>query len=463
MGHPAEIFSPTPPDGCRCAVCMDVLESARMFPCGHTFCGGCCSGVTAASGAVCPTCRAGAGGSAPNYSVRDVVDGLTVRCPESEGHGEGRKRKRDTEAEGVAAAGGGCAWTGPLRDLDEHRKTCGYVIVPCMVPGCGHRCRRKDMEAHLSGGASLLRHMQLMHASHDARQGEAIQALTTKYESRIKSLVKSNAKYDSRIKASEEANKKYDSMMKSLEEASTIKAIHEKCLKECRRWIDYRPDALHGVKIYPIRAKIADKLRSKLCGHEHMMSGFECHIPGPSNTPWEGATLRARISYNDGAGPPRCQFEPPLFHMNVYPSGTICISTIHQDWDPNMTLHEILFTIQQNLAHPIIDDPCQSETYNVYMRGKDEYEARIKKDVAEKWSNVRPPGDNTLDVIEKADALSRAHLMEQPKVPGFARDADGKPSKENYHTSYRDCECSCCAWGQKFYDDKGKMRFLFGR
>ena len=449
MGHPTEIFSPPPPDGCKCAVCMDVLESAKSFSCGHSFCGGCCSGVTAAPEAVCPTCRAKAGEAKPNYSVRDIVDGLTARCPEAEGGGDGRKRKRGDDEEEVSTAAGGCAWTGPLRDLDEHRKSCEHAIVACAIEGCNHECKRKDMEAHLSGGASLLSHIQLMQASHDARHEEAIQALKTKYESRIKSLEKTNTQYDSRIK--------------SLEEAVTIRAIHDKCAKECRRWIDYRPDALHGFKVYPLYVTNA------INGHlnRHMMEGFECHIPGPANTPWEGATLRAKVVYKyDWESPPHCQFVPPLFHMNVYPSGTICVSTIHQEegWDPNTTLHEILFTIQQLLAHPRVFSPCQSEAYNVFMNeGKDEYEARIKKEVAEKWSDAGSPDDGRLDIIERADALSKkAYLPEQPEVPAFDRDADGKPRKENYHANYPDCECSCCAWGQKFCDDRGKMRFLFG-
>ena len=444
MGHPTEIFIPPPPDGFICAVCMDVLESAKSFSCGHSFCGGCCSSVTAAPDAVCPTCRAKADDAKPNYAMRDVVDGLTVRCPEYGGRGDGRKRKRDEADEegGEATAGGGCEWTGPLRDLDEHRKTCGHAMVSCALEGCNHRCRRKDMEAHLSGGASLLRHMQLMKASQNARHEVAIQTLKYKYESRIKALVK---------------------VQKASAEAAAIKAIHDKCAKECRRWIDYRPDAMYGFKVYPIRSESAGRL--KLQGHKYMMSGFECHIPGPSNTPWEGATLRARVLYNDGASPPWCSFVPPLFHVNVYPSGRICVSTLNEDegWDSNMTLHEILFTIQQHLAHPRIHSPYQAEAYNVYMKGDGGYEARIKKEVAENLSDVRPPDDGRRDVIEQADALSmRPYLVGPPKVPDFARNAEGEPIKENYHVNYQNCECSCCAWGQKFYDEKGRMRFLFG-
>ena len=29
--------------------------------------------------------------------------------------------------------------------------------------------------------------------------------------------------------------------------------------------------------------------------------------------------------------PPKCKFVPPLFHPNVYPSGTICLSILNEE------------------------------------------------------------------------------------------------------------------------------------
>jgi ubiquitin-protein ligase len=38
--------------------------------------------------------------------------------------------------------------------------------------------------------------------------------------------------------------------------------------------------------------------------------------------------------------PPKCKFVPPLFHPNVYPSGTICLSILNEDegWKPAITI-----------------------------------------------------------------------------------------------------------------------------
>ena len=42
--------------------------------------------------------------------------------------------------------------------------------------------------------------------------------------------------------------------------------------------------------------------------------------------------------------PPKCKFVPPLYHPNVYPSGTICLSILDEDdgWRPAITIKQLL-------------------------------------------------------------------------------------------------------------------------
>lgn len=44
-------------------------------------------------------------------------------------------------------------------------------------------------------------------------------------------------------------------------------------------------------------------------------------------TPWEGGSYKLRMIFKDDypATPPKCKFEPPLFHPNVYPSGRFTV------------------------------------------------------------------------------------------------------------------------------------------
>lgn len=47
--------------------------------------------------------------------------------------------------------------------------------------------------------------------------------------------------------------------------------------------------------------------------------------------------------------PPKCKFVPPLYHPNVYPSGTICLSILNEDdgWRPAITIKQLLLGAEQ--------------------------------------------------------------------------------------------------------------------
>lgn len=74
------------------------------------------------------------------------------------------------------------------------------------------------------------------------------------------------------------------------------------------------------------------------------------------------------------------KFDPPLFHPNVYPSGTICLSILNEEegWRPAISIKQILIGIQDLLDEPNPDSPAQSEAYSMFMRSKEEYSKRVK-------------------------------------------------------------------------------------
>ena len=86
--------------------------------------------------------------------------------------------------------------------------------------------------------------------------------------------------------------------------------------------------------------------------------------------------------------PPKVQFDPPLFHPNVYPSGTgkhpisiwllliisfqVCLSILDEkkDWRPAITVKQILLGIQDLLNDPNVSDPAQAEAYTSFCQNK---------------------------------------------------------------------------------------------
>jgi ubiquitin-conjugating enzyme E2 I len=81
------------------------------------------------------------------------------------------------------------------------------------------------------------------------------------------------------------------------------------------------------------------------------------------------------------SSPPKCKFDPPLFHPNVYPSGTVCLSILDEekDWRPSITIKQILLGIQHLLAEPNAADPAQAEAYSIYSNNSAEYERRVRQ------------------------------------------------------------------------------------
>ncbi|CAC9893340.1 unnamed protein product [Aureobasidium pullulans] len=97
---------------------------------------------------------------------------------------------------------------------------------------------------------------------------------------------------------------------------------------------------------------------------------WECSIPGKEKTLWA-----------DGLFKLEAKFVPPLFHPNVYPSGTVCLSILNEEegWKPAITIKEILLGIQSLLNEPNPESPAQAEAYNLFRKDRAAYDKKIKQ------------------------------------------------------------------------------------
>ena len=76
---------------------------------------------------------------------------------------------------------------------------------------------------------------------------------------------------------------------------------------------------------------------------------WEAKIPGKKESLWEGGVYKMTLEFTEDYPnkPPKCKFVPVLFHPNVYPSGTVCLSILNEDedWRPSLTIPQILLGI----------------------------------------------------------------------------------------------------------------------
>ncbi|RXW19636.1 hypothetical protein EST38_g6233 [Candolleomyces aberdarensis] len=97
---------------------------------------------------------------------------------------------------------------------------------------------------------------------------------------------------------------------------------------------------------------------------------WEVGIPGKTGTPWDGGLYKLSMTFPEDypSKPPKCKFTPPLFHPNVYPSGTVCLSILDEEksWKPAITIKQIVLGIQDLLDDPNVNDPAQSDAYTMF-------------------------------------------------------------------------------------------------
>ncbi|KAJ7755199.1 ubiquitin-conjugating enzyme/RWD-like protein [Mycena metata] len=122
------------------------------------------------------------------------------------------------------------------------------------------------------------------------------------------------------------------------------------------------------------------------------------------NTPWEGGVYVLNIEFQSGFPErlPKMRFRPPLFHPNVYPSGTWgyphrdLIMPVAARQDPHVWKHtkeqeperfaKLLRSVKAMLHEPDITNPQQSDAYVLAKNDpKDTSAAKIRSQAAD-WT-----------------------------------------------------------------------------
>jgi ubiquitin-conjugating enzyme E2 G1 len=99
-------------------------------------------------------------------------------------------------------------------------------------------------------------------------------------------------------------------------------------------------------------------------------------IIGPPDTIYEGGFFKAKMTFpNDyPIMPPKLRFIDEIWHPNVYPDGTVCISILHEPgedkfgyedagerWLPVHTIETILLSVISMLSSPNDESPANIE------------------------------------------------------------------------------------------------------
>uniref|UniRef100_A0A914YZ65 UBC core domain-containing protein n=1 Tax=Panagrolaimus superbus TaxID=310955 RepID=A0A914YZ65_9BILA len=110
------------------------------------------------------------------------------------------------------------------------------------------------------------------------------------------------------------------------------------------------------------------------------------------DTPWEAGLYRLKLHFKDDfpSTPPKCQFDPPIFHLNVYPSGIISSPILNDinKWNPLITIKHLLIGIQEFLNKPNPGKPVSAEAHRIYVKNEEIYKKRIRNEALKFHADV---------------------------------------------------------------------------
>ncbi|KAK4047201.1 Ubiquitin-conjugating enzyme E2 15 [Microbotryomycetes sp. JL221] len=123
---------------------------------------------------------------------------------------------------------------------------------------------------------------------------------------------------------------------------------------------------------------------------------WEITIFGPPDTLYEGAFLRARLSFPQDfpLNPPKMKFVSEMWHPNVYPDGEVCISILHppgadqygyedagERWLPVHGVESILISVISLLSAdtPNTDSPANIDAAKQVREDIQGYRKRVRR------------------------------------------------------------------------------------
>ncbi|TVT99686.1 hypothetical protein EJB05_54883 [Eragrostis curvula] len=108
---------------------------------------------------------------------------------------------------------------------------------------------------------------------------------------------------------------------------------------------------------------------------------WNCVVPGKEGTDWEGGYFPLTLQFSEDypTRPPVCMFPAGFFHVNVYPTGAVCLSILSSAWKPSITVRQILVGIQDLFDHPNPASAAQDISYRLFTKNKAEYKKRVRE------------------------------------------------------------------------------------
>ena len=120
---------------------------------------------------------------------------------------------------------------------------------------------------------------------------------------------------------------------------------------------------------------------------------WEGNLIGPEDTLYEGGIFSFNIyfPFNFPLAPPKFIFNTKIYHPNIYKSGEVCISILHEPgddemgyedsserWRPVHTIESIILSIISLLSNPNDESPANIDAGKLWRENKEEYKKKVR-------------------------------------------------------------------------------------
>jgi ubiquitin-conjugating enzyme E2 S len=158
-------------------------------------------------------------------------------------------------------------------------------------------------------------------------------------------------------------------------------------------------------------------------------------ITGAEGTPYSQGLWRLHLKMPEDypKNPPKATFRTRIYHPNVEEStGAVCLETLKRDWDPKLTLKDILITISCLLIQPNPDSALNAAAGALIQEDYDAFSTQARL-----MARIHAPIPSSLvDVVRDAKRRGEDSTANQEKSrsaagPSSAADIEADDPKEN--------------------------------
>ncbi|KAG8854905.1 hypothetical protein FRB96_007305 [Tulasnella sp. 330] len=118
-----------------------------------------------------------------------------------------------------------------------------------------------------------------------------------------------------------------------------------------------------------------------LAPSEASIFNWSATVPGPEGSVYEGGVFKLSITlpadYPFSA--PRVAFDTRIYHMNISPTGAICIDVLKSQWSPALSLFKVMLSLSSLLTDPNPQDPLVPGIASEYTRNRAQHDATARE------------------------------------------------------------------------------------